>query len=629
MFVTIVSTVSIVSTVLTATFVSIFSYFRRSIHSEYATMLNYDSIIVLVVILFIIISLYAKIVGPAFTFIIGVLVLGLFGILTPAEILGGFANEQIMVIIMLLLIGEIIRKTGVLEGLFNQIFRKARSYNGFMSRMALIVSGFSALLNNTPLVAIMMPYVNSWCRRNNISPSKFLIPLSYAAILGGCITLIGTSTNLIVNGFVEAQTVIPSFKSLEFYDFAYVGIPMAIIGFFYLLLFSKRLLPDKMDVLNEFTRNDREYLVETRIKTKSTLAGNTVQSAKLRNLKGLFLVEILRNNIPIRPVHPNEKLEQDDLLVFAGETNMIAELVNTTNGLELSEIGMYSRKNRIEAIEIVISYNSTLISRTVKEARFRSRFDTAVIGVHRNGEKISGKIGDVKLQAGDVLLLMAGNDFNQLSRDTQDFYLISRVRDYRRLKTWESVLIIGGLLAAILFSAFKLISLFMALAIVLTTLLLVKIASPKELYKSIDFNLAIIIAMSLALGTAMMKSGVATHIADFLIHFFIPLGTIGLLAGIYLITTIFAAYITNVAAVALIFPIVISIAAKMEINPLPVILILTYAAAANFLTPIGYQTNLMVYGPGGYTFKDYLKIGAPLTLIYMVVSIFILHFIYL
>ncbi|NQV01701.1 MAG: SLC13 family permease [Bacteroidia bacterium] len=592
-------------------------------------MLNYDSIIVLVVILFIIISLYTRIVGPAFTFIIGVLVLGLFGILTPAEILAGFANEQILVIIMLLLIGEVIRKTGVLEGIFNRIFSRARSYNGFMSRMVLIVSGFSALLNNTPLVAIMMPYVNSWSRRNNISPSKLLIPLSFAAILGGCITLIGTSTNLIVNGFVEAQTVIPSFKSLEFYDFAFVGIPMLIIGFLYLLLFSKWLLPDKKDVLNEFTHNDREYLVETRIRTKSNLVGNTVHSAKLRNLKGLFLVEIHRNNIPISPVHPNEILQQDDMLVFAGETTMIAELVNANYGLELSEIGMYSRKTRIEAIEIVISYNSSLISRTVKEARFRSRFDSAVIGVHRNGEKISGKIGDVKLQAGDVLLLMAGNDFNQLSRDTQDFYLISRIRDYRRLKTWEIVLIIGGLLAAILFSAFKLISLFMALAIVLTTLLIVKIASPKELYKSIDFNLAAIIAMSLALGTAMMKSGVATHIADFLIHFFMPMGTIALLFGIYLITSILAAYITNKAAVALIFPIVITIAAQMEINPLPVILTMTYAAAASFLTPIGYQTNLMVYGPGGYTFKDFLKIGAPLTLIYMIVSIFILNYMYL
>jgi len=197
------------------------------------------------------------------------------------------------------------------------------------------------------------------------------------------------------------------------------------------------------------------------------------------------------------------------------------------------------------------------------------------------------------------------------------------------MKTWESVLIIGGLLTAIIFSAFKLISLFMALAIVLTTLLIAKIASPKELYKSIDFNLAIIIAMSLALGTAMMKTGVATHIADFLVHVFIPLGTLGLLAGIYLITTLLAAYITNVASVALIFPIVISIAAKMEINPLPVILTMTYAAAANFLTPIGYQTNLMVYGPGGYTFQDYMKIGAPLTVLYMVATILILNFMYL
>jgi di/tricarboxylate transporter len=592
-------------------------------------MLNLDSIIVLLVILFIIVSLYVKIAGPAFTFIIGVLVLGLFGILTPAEILSGFANEQILVIIMLLLIGDIIRKTGVLEGLFDRVFQNARTHRGFMSRMVALVSGLSAFLNNTPLVAIMMPYVNTWSRRNNISPSKFLIPLSYAAILGGCATLIGTSTNLIVNGFVEAQTVIPDFKSLDFFDFVFVGLPMMVIGFIYLVFFSKKLLPDRKDVLNTFTQNSRQYIVHTRIKAGSGLTGHTVQSARLRNLKGLFLVEIIRNNIPITPVHPREELFADDVLIFAGETEMIANLLNANSGLELSEIGMYSRKSRLEVIEIVVSYNSSLISRTVKEAKFRSRYDAALIGIHRNGEKISGKIGEVKLHAGDVLLLLAGDDFNQHSKDTQDFYLLSRIRDYRKLKSYEVILLTGGLLAAILLSAFKLISLFMALAILLTLLLIMKIASPKELPRSIDYNLAIIIAMSIALGTAMTKSGVAAHIADFLVHFFQPLGTMGLLAGIFFITTILSAYITNKAAVAMIFPITISMAASMSVNPLPLVLTMTYAAAASFLTPVGYQTNLMVYGPGGYTFNSFLKIGAPLTVIYMIVTIVILHYLYL
>ena len=225
---------------------------------------------------------------------------------------------------------------------------------------------------------------------------------------------------------------------------------MVFFGFLYLFLFSNRLLPARKDVLEDFTQNNRQYLVETRLKENSSLIGKTVQTANLRNLHGLFLVEIIRNDFTITPVHPNEVLKHDDLLVFAGETEMIAELVNGNKGIELSELGMYARKERIEAVEIVISSNSSLISSSVKEARFRSRFDAAVIGVHRNGVKISGQIGNVKLQAGDVLLLMTGDDFNQHSRDTQDFYLISRIRDYHKLRTFETILVIGGLLAAIL-----------------------------------------------------------------------------------------------------------------------------------------------------------------------------------
>ncbi len=592
-------------------------------------MLNFDSIIVLLVIIFIVVSLYTDLIGPAFTFIAGILVLGLFGILTPGEILGGFANEQILVIIMLLLVGEMIRNTGVLEGFFDRIFRRATSYKGFLGRMLISVSFFSAFLNNTPLVAILMPYVNTWSHRHSISPSKLLIPLSFAAILGGSATLIGTSTNLIVNGFVQAQKIIPGFHTLYIFDFIWAGIPMIFIGFLYLYFFSYRLLPKRKDVMNDFVENTRRYLVQTRIRTDSPLPGRTVQQARLRNLKGLFLAEIIRKENKIRPVSPHETLSSDDILVFAGDTNTIAELVKTRSGLELSELGMFSRKNHAEAIEVVISHNSTLAGRTIKEAMFRSKFDAAVVAIHRNGERISGKIGNIRLRSGDVLLLVAGDDFNKLSRNTQDFYLISRIRDYRRAKSYEPVLLIGGLIVAILLSALKLVSLFLSLAILITIALLLKLINPKELPKSIDFNLAIIIAMSLALGQAMVKTGVATHIADFLVNVFMPFGVLSVLFGIYIISAVLSAYVTNKAAVAILFPIVLTIAVQMNVDPFPLVLVMTYAAAASFLTPIGYQTNLMVYGPGGYNFRDFFRIGFPLTMIYMVVAVLVMYFLYL
>ncbi|MDK2977492.1 MAG: hypothetical protein PWP52_206 [Bacteroidales bacterium] len=591
-------------------------------------MITFELIVVFIVILFILFSLYKELLGATFTFVIAVVTLGFFGILTPREILSGFANEQLAVIILLLLLGEIIRQTGVVETLFDRIFKSARSYRGFLSRMTIIISVFSAFLNNTPLVAVMMPYVNNWCKRNNISPSKFLMPLSYAAILGGCATLIGTSTNLIVNGMVIDQQIFPEMESLNIFEFAYVGVPMIVIGFFYLLFFGEKLLPNKLDLIEKFSTSTREYLVEAEIRKDSKLIGKTIEEANLRNLKGLFLVEIIRKSFKISSVKPNVILQKDDLLIFAGDTETIVEMINSDIGLRLPSVGMLYKKKQTEVVEIVISQNSSMINKTVKEIRFRAKYDAAVIAVHRNGERISGKIGDIIIKPGDVLLLFTGADFISRSNHTQDFYFISKVKDFKKIEAYKVWTLLGGTVLTILLAALNIVSLFMGLVVLLMVVIAMKIANPKELYKAVDYNLVMIIALALALGTAMMKSGAAELIADLIITTFLPLGRIGLLFGIYFITAILAAYITNKAAVAIIFPISLTMAANLDLNPIPFVLVVSFAAAANFITPHGYQTNLMVYGPGGYSFKDFFRVGAPLTLIYMVVTVFILNLIY-
>ena len=591
-------------------------------------MITFDLIVVFIVILFILISLYKEIIGATFAFVIAVVTLGFFGILTPREILNGFANEQLAVILLLLLLGDIIRQTAVVELLFDKIFKSAKSYRGFLSRMTLIISGFSAFLNNTPLVAVMMPYVNSWCKRNDISPSKFLMPLSYAAILGGCATLIGTSTNLIVNGMVVDQTIIPGLESLNIFDFAFVGVPMIFIGFLYLLFFGEKLLPVKEDILDEFSKNTREYLVEAEIHKNSQLIGKTIEEANLRNLKGLFLVEIIRKSFKISSVKPNIIIQQDDILLFAGDTETIAEMIDSDMGLRLPSVGMLYKKKQTEVVEIVISHNSSMVNKTVKEIRFRAKFDAAVIAVHRNGERISGKIGDIVIKSGDVLLLFTGADFVSRSNHTLDFYFISKVKDFQKLEPYKIWTLLGGTVLVILLAAFKIVSLFMGLIVLIMVLLAMKIANPKELHKAVDYKLALIIAMSLALGTAMIKSGAAELFADTIITVFLPLGKVGLLFGIYLITSVLAAYITNVAAVAIIFPISLTMAVNLNLPPTPFILVVSFAAAANFMTPIGYQTNLMVYGPGGYSFKDFFRVGFPLTIIYMIVTVTILSLMY-
>ncbi|MBE0663705.1 MAG: SLC13 family permease [Bacteroidales bacterium] len=585
-------------------------------------MITFEGYVVIAVLVFITLTLYNNWIGAGFTFTIGIAVLGVFRILTPVEILGGFANEQIAVVAMLFLLGDIIRKTGVLDGLFRRTFAKIHTYRRFKVRMLFMVAGFSAFLNNTPLVAIMIPYVNAWCKKNNVAPSKLLIPLSYAAILGGTATLIGTSSNLLVAGMVADQKLGVNIEPLQIFDFSFVGVPMLILGVLYLIFFSGRLLPENADVIQNLEQQSREYIAEVRIANGGEFHGKTIEEAGLRNLKGLFLVEILRNDQSIKPVSSYTRLKEHDVLLFAGETQSITEMVESRSGLQLAQIGMYARKTQTAIVEVVISYNSTLVSKTAKEINFRSRFDAAIIAIHRNGERVSGKLGEVKMVAGDVLLLLTGEDFNLMSKDTPEFYIISRLQEFNKQPVYKQVLLIGGIVLSIVASALGFVKLFTALILLLLLIMLTKMVSPKDVVKSIDFNLIVILALSLALGTAMIKSGVASSFAEASFKIFKPFGIVGVLVGIFIITNILTSLLANAAAVAIVFPVALSMAFDLGINAKPFVLIVAFAGAAAFLTPIGYQTNLMVYGPGGYNFKDFMRVGLPLSLLFMVVAVF-------
>ena len=588
-----------------------------------------SQLIVYIVITFILLSLYFNWLGAAFTFVLGALTLGLTGILTPKEILSGFANEQIFVIIVLLLIGDIIKSKGILNSFFEQlVFRGTKTYNRFLGRMMYVVAFFSAFLNNTPIVAVMMPYVNKWSNNNQIASSKLLIPLSFAAILGGTITLIGTSTNLIVNGMLGEQTVFPNFRSLEMLDFVWVGLPMTIIGVIYLWLVSKKLLPNNMDILKEAESNIRNYLVNVKINDNSSFSNKTVHQAGLRNLNSLFLVKVERKKEVFSVINPNFIIKENDILSFAGDTTAISELIEPKNGLMLEEGYEHQSIQKANLLEVVLAHNSALINKTVKKIGFRSKYDASVIAIHRNGEKVKGKIGNIELKSGDVLLMLTGDDFDNLSFRSKEFYRISKLRTYEKPKTKDAIILIGGLILAIVLSAVKLIPLFIGVLVLLAIIMISGITNPKDVEKGIDFNLGLTIAMALALGLAMSKTGVASDISHGIINLLSPIGIIGLLSGVYIATSLLAAYITNVASVAILFPIVLAIADEKALNPLPFVLLIAYAAAANFMTPIGYQTNMMVYGPGSYTFKDYMKIGLPLTVIYGVGAVSILYWMY-
>jgi di/tricarboxylate transporter len=591
-------------------------------------MITFDLILVFAILFFILVSLYWNILGTSFTFLIGVIALGVFGVLTPSEIIGGFGNEQVAVVILMLLFSDVIKKTDIIEYIFDRLFYKTRTYRGFISRMMIAVSGLSMFMNNAPLVAVMMPYINSWTRRNRFSPSKFLIPLSYAAILGGSATLIGTSTNLIINSMVVNQTVLPDLKSLGMFEFAWVGIPMMVIGWLYLVLFGNAMLPSKSGVNDEFSSGSREYVIEAKVRSRSHLIGKTIGESGLADIHGLHLAAILRKSFRITEVPADVVLDGGDILIFTGETKNIADLISDKSGLILPEVGLLTRVRHANVNEVVVSQNSSLINKSVRDTNFRGKFDAAIIAVHRNGEKIEGKLGNVILKSGDVLLLFAGENFVSRTKDTHDFYFISKVSEFIKLDWYRVLILVGGLFLVIGLSVFHIISLFMGLIIMIIISMIFRVTNPKELPNNIDYNLALVIVLSLALGTAMMKSGAASLLANGFISAFFPFGMIGVLLGIYFVTSLLAAYITSKAAVALVFPIAISVAQQLGVPATPFILVVAYAAACTFITPHGYDTNLMVYGPGGYSFRDFARIGLPLTLIYMVVTVYILSAVY-
>jgi len=498
--------------------------------------LTIEGYIVSAVVLFLVVSLYINKIGAGLSFAI------------------------IVMLVMLLLIGEIIRKTGILDAMFERTFAKTKTYRGFMAKIMMLVAGFSAFLNNTPLVAIMMPYVNSWSKKNNIAPSKLLIPLSYAAILGGCATLIGTSTNLVVAGMVADQKIIPNLEPLGIFDFSVVGIIMIVLGITYLLIAGNRLLPDVKNPIDNLEEKSREYFAEVQIMNGNEFHGKTVDEAGLRNLQGLFLVEIIREGASIKPVTPTTVLKRNDHLLFAGATETIADMVETRKGFKLEHADKLQPSPVNNIVEIVVSYNSSLIGKTAKEIHFRGRFNAAIIGVHRNGERLSGKIGNVKMEAGDVLLLLTGDDFSQRIADTNDFYTLTHLREIKKQPLAKQILLFGGIVLAVAGSVLGIVKLFTAILLLLILVMMSNLVSPKEIAKNIDFNLILIIALSLALGTAMLKSGVATTLAGTFFSVLKPFGIIGILAGIFLLTNVLGSFITNKAAVALLFPVALNLA---------------------------------------------------------------------
>lgn len=541
------------------------------------------------------------------------------GVIDETQLLAAFGHSGVITIAALFVIAGGLRETGIMDRLATHMFAKARTEPAVLGRMSVQVSLLSALLNNTAVVAMLLAPLTDWCRRNRVSPSRILLPLSFLTVLGGTITLIGTSTNVLVNG----EMLKAGLQGMGLFDLAWVGVPVTVLGAVFLLTLGRRLLPNRLDLLEDYSQRVREYLVEMSIQPGCRLIGQTVQAAGLRNLPGLFLIEIQRNDQVIAPVSPDELLRAGDQLAFTGVASTIVDLERIPGfvpaGYAPADSGRAVRRRFCEA---VVSRTSPLVGQTIRDSNFRARYNAAVIAVHRGGVSLRGRVGDIEIEPGDTLLLQTGAHFDAAHRNNPDFFLVSGIDDTRPARHSRAVIAGVFLAAFILLLLFESVIPVVVSALVIGGLMIVtRCISATDARRTVPLDLLLAIVGAIALGRALESSGLAELLARHIVGLTAPVGPVAAVALLYLGSLVMTEIVTNSAAAALMFPISLQVADKLGLQPMPFILAITYAASLGFATPFGYQTHLMVYGPGGYRFNDFVKVGLPMDFVCGVVVV--------
>ena len=551
-------------------------------------------------------------------FLGGAAVLFVSGILNEQDALAGFSNSGMITVAVLYIVVTGLSQTGGLNWISQRVLGLPQGHNAALFRLMTPVMGMSAFLNNTPVVAMFIPVVSDWSRKLRISPSKLMIPLSYAAIFGGMCTLIGTSTNLVVNGLLISATDLPG---LKLFDIAVVGLPCAITGMIYLFVTHRWLLPSRKPVISE-TDDVRQYTVEMMVSVDSPLTGNSIEAAGLRHLPGLYLVEIIRNQMIIPAVSPKEILRDGDRLVFIGMIDSIVDL-HRLRGLQPSTDEVFkldTPRSKRCLIEAVVSNTCPMVGKTIREGKFRTQYNAVVLAVGRNGERLRGKIGSIRLQPGDTLLLEANANFLSQQRISNDFYLVNGIPDSEPLRHEKAPLAIAILGIMVFLTAIGWMTMLKAAVFASVVMLLTGCCSSVRALRNIEWSVLLVIGAALSIGKALESTGAAGAIASSFIEFSGNNPWLAL-AIVYGITNLLTETITNNAAAALVFPIALALSQDLEVSFIPFVITMMIAASASFSTPIGYQTNLMVYGPGGYRFTDFMRVGIPLNLLFWLITV--------
>lgn len=541
----------------------------------------------------------------------GLVALVVTQVLTPQEALKGFSNTGVMTIAVLYIIAAGLKETGAVHWIAHSVLGRPSNMQRAQIRMAVPVSALGAFLNNTTVVAMFIPAIQEWCRRLKMSPSKLLLPLSYIVMLSGTCTLIGTSTNLVIDGLLQQRYDI----ALGMFDIAWVGVPLLLIGGSFLVFVGYRMLPDRQGVLQQ-VRDAREYAVEVKVDDGGPIVGKSIVEAGLRNLAHGYLAEIERRGRIIPAVSPDTQLEAGDILYFVGapdsarELRAIRGLTPASGSPDKLDVNHHERC----LVEVVLGPDFPSLGQTIREARFRSNFQAVILSVSREGNRLPGKLGDIKLNVGDTLLLETSESFVDQYRFRKDFLLVSPLSDSTPPNYAKAPTALIILAAMVVTSAFGLLSILEAAMIAAGAMLATRCVTAGKARRYVDLTVLVVIASSFALGEAMNTSGAAAFIANGMIGLMAPTPWLALLM-VYLLTSLFTEIITNNAAAVLMFPIAAGVADGLGVSIMPFVVAVMFAASASFMTPLSYQTNLMVYGPGGYRFSDYIRLGLPMNII--------------
>lgn len=579
-------------------------------------------ITVILTVLAMLVLMVLEVSHPATIAFLTILLFFVLGFISAEEMMATVSNEGVLTLALLFIVTSVIEKTKVPEKILFRILSSSKSEKGVLLRLTAPLLGFSAFFNNTPLVVMMTTAIQSWCNDRDLHASKFLLPISYLTIFGGMFTIIGTSTNLIVHGWLLGKGL-EGFSFFALAPYVVLGITLGVI---YLVIFAPKILPENDTAISNRYEDGRKFLYEAVVGEKCRLIGKTVTSDEFKKLNNLYLLKIIRGKRTISPIRLHDKIQVDDILIFTGSLESL-ESLEQFNNLSIrtdEEVSMNSLQSEdAKLIEGVVSHNSTLLHHKIKYSDFRGKYDASIVSVHRKNENIDKNIGEIRLKPGDVLLLLAGKDFEVNAYNNNDFYALTEIQSSKILDSKQSILAISTFVAMICSVAFGFLSMFTAVLFCIGLFILFDLFDSSQIKKSVPFQVLLLIVSSLGIGKVIESSGVASMIANVMINLVAEnFGTIALMASVYLITNLLTEVITNTAAAVIVLPISLEVATYLNIEPSAIAVIIAVAASASFSTPIGYQTNLIVYGPGGYKFTDYLKLGLPLNTIFMVTVIF-------